>query len=182
MAMTAGRHLEGRDPDPPGAPDEQALAAVPRRVARYLRFLGCDRADVHDLVQETMVAAVGAFAQREPPLPWLLTVARNALRMHFRRHARRREVPDLDRLHELWVEQVRDDGGDAQRDALRECLRRLPERSRLLVHLRYRDGMSREQLAARLGLRAQGVKSLLQRVRSALGECIRRRLGDKGDG
>src|SRR5262245_2740678 len=169
-------------PDEPERRDEvreprDALSAATRRVARYLRFLGCERESIDDLTQETLLAAVGTFADSAPPLPWLLTVARNALRMHLRRRGRRREVADLDRLHELWIEQARDDGGDAQRAALRECLRRLPARSRALVDLRYRDGMSRDDIAARLGLRAQGVKSLLQRVRSALGDCIRRRLG-----
>src|SRR5262245_54203779 len=170
-------------PDEPDRCDDavrepvDALAAATRPGARHLALPGCERESIDDLTQETLLAAVGTFADNAPPLPWLLTVARNALRMHLRRRGRRREVADLDRLHELWIEQARDDGGDAQRAALRECLRRLPARSRMLVDLRYRDGMSRDDIAARLGLRAQGVKSLLPRVRAALGDCIRRRLG-----
>lgn len=159
----------------------QDMATATRRVTRYLRFLGCERAAVEDLAQEAMLAAIAAFGGAVPPLPWLLTTARNALRMQLRRRGRSREVADLDRLHELWVEQASDDAGDAQRAALRECLRALPVRSRQAVLLRYGEGLSREQIAHRLGLRLEGVKSLLARVRVLLGECIRRRIGHEAE-
>ena len=155
------------------------LASAAGRVARYLLFLGCDRGEIDDVVQETMLAAVTTFAHEVPSLPWLLATARNALRMHLRRRGRRREIADLDRLHRRWVEQARDDGGDAQRAALRDCLQTLPERAREAVMLRYGEGLSRDAIAARLALQPEGVKSLLARTRKALGDCIRRRLGDE---
>jgi RNA polymerase sigma-70 factor (ECF subfamily) len=154
------------------------LEAATRRVRRYLRFLGCERAVVDDLVQETMLAAAGSFASRVPPLAWLLVTARNCLLMHLRRSGRRREVADLDRLHERWIEDARDDGGDAQREALDSCLQQVGDRARQVVELRYRDGLARGVIAERLGLGVEGVKSLLARTRAALGDCIRRRLGD----
>jgi len=157
----------------------QQLVTATRRVCRYLRFLGCERSVVEDLAQETMLAAVASFVHDVPPLPWLLTTARNCLRMHLRRRGRRREVADLERLHGRWIQQASDDGGDAQRAALTLCLQQLPERSRRVVELRYRDGLAREAIAAQLDLRLDGVKSLLARARAALGECIRRRLGDE---
>ncbi len=119
---------------------------------RYLRFLGCEHAALDDLVQETMLAAVTAFGAAEPPLAWLLTTARNGLFMHLRRQGRRKEVVDLERLHERWVEQAGDDGGDARREALDHCLQRLGARARQLIELRYRDGLARDAVAARLGL------------------------------
>jgi DNA-directed RNA polymerase specialized sigma24 family protein len=104
MAMAAGDPY--RDDAAPA--DEPGAAGV--RVRRYLRFLGCAHGELDDLVQETMLAAVGTFARQAPPLPWLLTAARNALRQHFRRRDRRREVADLDRLHARWIEEARSDG------------------------------------------------------------------------
>ena len=125
-----------------------------------------------------MLAAVAASGPELPPLPWLLTTARNCLRMHLRKRGRRREIADLDLLHEQWIAQARDDGGDAQRAALDDCLQKLSARARLVVELRYREGLPREAVAARVELQLEGVKSLLARARAALGECIRRRLGD----
>jgi len=166
------------EPLPASGRDERPLAVATARVRRYLRFHGCEWSLADDLAQETMFAAVSASGTELPPLPWLLTTARNCLRMHLRRRGRRREIDDLDRLHEQWVAQARDDGGDAQRVALDECLRKLPEKARRVVELRYREGLSREAIASQLALQLEGVKSLLARTRMSLGECIRRRLGD----
>lgn len=149
----------------------QDLAAV----RRYLRFLGAARPEIDDLAQEVLLAAVRSFGAAIPPLPWLLVAARHALLAHLRRLGRRREVADLDRLAAAWTVQMGNDGGAERRAALAQCLQSLPERSRLVVELRYRDGWSRDAIAARTGLGVEGVKSLLDRVRRALGECIERR-------
>jgi RNA polymerase sigma-70 factor (ECF subfamily) len=156
----------------PGPWPDQDLAAV----RRYLRFLGAARHEIDDLAQEVLLAAVRSFGGAVPPLPWLLVTARHALQAHLRRLGRRREVADLDRLAAAWTVQMGDDGGAERRAALAHCLRGLPERSRLVVELRYRDGWSRDAIAARTGLGIEGVKSLLDRVRRALGECIDRRI------
>ncbi|MEO6597615.1 MAG: sigma-70 family RNA polymerase sigma factor, partial [Planctomycetota bacterium] len=162
------------DPGPPPVPELCWPAQQLVRVRRYLRFLGASRDSLDDLAQATTLAAVRTFAEEQAPLPWLLTTARNALRLHLRRLGRRREVHDLDRLNAAWCEQMQDDGGDAQRGALSECLGRLPERSRRVVELRYCEGLSREAIAAAVGIGVEGVKSLLGRVRQVLAECIQR--------
>lgn len=158
--------------------DPAEIAAAQLRVRRYLRFLGCGRGSVDDLVQETLLAATARAPGRLPPLPWLLTTARNCLRMQLRRAGRRREVVDLDRLHRSWIEQAGDDGGDAMRSALRTCLGELPPRTRLALQLRYGEGASRAAIAARIGVGEQGLKSLLARARAGLAVCIQRRLRD----
>jgi RNA polymerase sigma factor (sigma-70 family) len=152
------------------------LGAQAVRVRRYLRFLGAARDVVDDLVQDTLVAAVRTFARDPVPLPWLLTTARHAFGQHLRRADRRREVADLDRLHEAYERQLGDDGGDALREALAACLRGLPPRTALVLDRRYADGASREAIAAELGLGSEGVKSLLARAREVLADCMRRRL------
>lgn len=157
------------------APPQPDVAAA---LGRYLRFLGAPRDCIDDLVQDAQLAGLRAFATGDAPLPWLLTTARNALRMHLRRLGRRREVADLERLHEAWCAEVGDDGGEAKRRALAICLEGLPARSRLVLERRYRDGRSRAAIGAEAGLSDEGVKSLLARVRAALGDCIERRLRD----
>ncbi len=146
------------------------------RVRRYLRFLGADRDVVDDLLQEAMLMALRTFGPGGAPLPWLLVTARNARAQHLRRLGRRREVADLDRLDAAWSQQAGDDGGEAQRKALDACLRELPPRTREVLTQRYRDGASREAIAAATGLGDEGVKSLLARTRAALAKCMRRRM------
>lgn len=61
-------------------------------------------------------------------------------------------------------------------EALRECLDALPEKERSAVDLRYAQEKSRADMAQVLKMTEDGVKSLLQRIRATLAECIRRRL------
>src|SRR5262245_63879046 len=103
-----------------------------------------------------------------PPLPWLLTAARNAFRMHLRRQGRRRECDDLDALHADWCAVAGDDAGDERLVALRLCLAELPARSRRALELRYADGADRRAIGSELGLGAEGVKSMLERLHTAL--------------
>lgn len=178
----APRHdPQGRRPgaaDLPGmAPDTRCdddPADALRQVVRYLRFLGCPRDSVEDLGQEAMLLGCRRWPAGAP-LPWLLVTARNLHRQHLRALGRRREIVDADRLHELWQRHV-EDGGDALRAALRSCLQGLPERSRRVLELRYGEDADRGSIAAALGMGEEGVKSLLMRVRAAVGECVRRRL------
>jgi RNA polymerase sigma-70 factor, ECF subfamily len=167
-----------RHPPAPAAAARAAYLAATVRVRRYLHFLGCAPSELDDLTQQTLLAAVANFATGLPPLPWLLATARNCLRMHLRRAGHRPEVAGLDSLHQQWIEQVGNDAGDSRLLALRGCLRDLSERSRLVVERRYGEGLSRAAIAMRLGLGEEGVKSLLARVRAALGDCVQRRLDD----
>jgi RNA polymerase sigma factor (sigma-70 family) len=149
-----------------------------RRVRRYLRCLRCPRDVADDLVQEAMLVALAQWGADEPPLPWLLVTARNLWFAQCR--AQRRTVTRewLHELHDRAVRELGDDGGDARVDALRACVASLPERSRLLLQLYYRDGLSRQQVAMRVGLGDEGVKSLLQRLKAALQRCVERRNDD----
>lgn len=155
-----------------------AAAASPR-LRRYLRCLRCPRDVADDLAQEALLAAVRCWRQQEPPLPWLLVTARN-LWFEFCRRKRRLLPPQrLQQLHELALCELGDDGGDARVQALRQCVAALPPRSRLALQLFYRDGLSRREAAARLGLGDEGMKSLLERVKAALKKCVQeRRQGD----
>src|SRR5262245_23001232 len=105
---------------PAPLPHDAADATV--RVRRYLRFLGCAPALADDCAQDALVAAMEHFGGTLPPLPWLLTAARNAFRMHLRRQGRQRECDDLDLLHADWCAVAGDDAGDERLAALRRCL------------------------------------------------------------
>lgn len=157
-------------------PDREAVGLEEQRrcVWRYLRFVGCPRDAVDDLVQEVLLAGCRAWPDGGMPTPWLLATARNQLRKLWRARGRSRELVDVDRLDRMWREHVEQDGEPTLR-ALRACLGALPARSRQVLELRYRDGLGRDAIAARLGLAAEGVKSLLVRVREALRRCIQRR-------
>ncbi len=174
-------HLPLVSPPVPAAPpsdsparDPSWSAAARARTWRYLRFLGCPADLAEDFAQDTLLAALRASPSGPLPDGWLLTTARNRLRMHLRTAGR--EQPDLERLHAEWVEVAGPDDADRRLLALRHCVDELPERSRRALQLRYGDGVERVGIGRELGLGEEGVKSLLVRLRAALAACVQRRL------
>lgn len=144
-------------------------------VWRYLRFLGATAELADDLTQETFLQLLRApFEDRGPAAfsGWLRTVARNLYVRSFRRPP----VPlaELDELEAAWQRFARDDGGDETLDRLRRCLERLDGRARQAVQLHYEERRSRRDIADKLGIGEDGVKSLLRRTRTLLRDCIER--------
>ena len=63
-----------------------------------------------------------------------------------------------------------------RRTALRECMDRLPERTKEILTLRYDQDLSGDSIAVRLGSTVDAVHQTLSRARTSLADCIRRRL------
>ena len=63
-----------------------------------------------------------------------------------------------------------------RRQALMECIDRLPDKSRQLLQLKYDEGLSLAAMAERLQRSVDGLKMALCRVRQGLVECAERRL------
>ena len=147
---------------------------------RYLRFLGCDPAQAEDLVQEAFLRVWrGSFEERSPAATasYLRTVARNLVIDQARRKKVRPALRDLDEADAVWDEYEGDDDARGYRDALKLCLERLGSRARLALNLFYREGRSREDIGATMGIKAGGVKTLLHRTREVLRTCIEERIG-----
>jgi RNA polymerase sigma-70 factor (ECF subfamily) len=180
----------------PGHPSGPALASLGRddvaqahrlSIWRYLRFLGCDDAVADDLTQETFLALAGGngvdrngAAVRDLPA-YLRGVAR---RLFLKWVGRSRRGPSLEELDdayfaqadEVWSQFAGDDGGDAWIASLRECVEKLGGRGREAIELQYRQELSREQIAGRLGMTPDGVKTLLRRTREVLRQCVERKV------
>jgi RNA polymerase sigma-70 factor, ECF subfamily len=153
-------------------PSEERLKRHQGEIWRYLRFLGCDPALADDLTQDTFLAVLRAPPPLDDPrdeAAYLRTVAKH--RLIDARRRRRLEV-DLEAAELAWRELAGDDGGAAYVDALRDCLEALDARGREAIDGRYRDQQSRAELAARLGLSEEGVKTLLRRTKDGLRACI----------
>jgi RNA polymerase sigma-70 factor, ECF subfamily len=148
-------------------------------VWRYLRLLGCDGPTADDLAQETFLALMRtSFEDRDPraTAAWLRRKARFIFLEHIRKNRRRRETRLADMTDAVWDEYAGDDGGEGYRHALRECLALLPPRSRQVIEFRYGGGVGRDEIAERIGLKPNGVKTLLQRIRAKLRQCVEGKL------
>ena len=146
---------------------------------RYVRLRGCPSDLAHDLVQEALMAAVhkGIVASDDQhAAAWLRRALDNLWLAHLRREGRRCHHLEAAAALRAMAPIAADDGR-VFLDALRECLQQLDGRARQLLDLHYVAGASRESIAAAFGMRANGVKAFLRRVREALKHCVQRRHG-----
>ena len=166
------------DPDR-ADPDRADLESVVRQhqagVWRYLRLLGCTADAADDLTQETFLVLLRrGFERRGDPETWSF-LRQTARHLHLRRvcgNGRRTRELRADLVDEVWAEMA-DEAGDAWIEALRTCVDRLDGRPQEVVRLFYREGYGRADVARRLAMKETGVKTLLQRTRAVLRDCIR---------
>lgn len=145
---------------------------------RYLRALGAGPDLADDLTQDSFVLAFEKGIEdrgRGATGAYLRRFARHLWLRSRRTKARRREQAVAEEIDWLWREEVGDDSA-AFLAALGTCLESLDGRARRAVTLRYREGLDRAAMAAVLGLEENGVKTLLQRIRRLLRDCVLRRL------
>jgi RNA polymerase sigma-70 factor (ECF subfamily) len=149
-------------------------------VWRYLRSMGADAALAEELTQETFVVAWqrGIVDRGESAVGrFLCTTAKHRF-LRCRRDQGRREELLAELADRVWLRDCEGDAGEAWLAALRQCTGQLDGRTRTAVHLCYGPAQDRAAAARTLGLKANGLKTLLQRARLQLRRCIERKLGD----
>jgi RNA polymerase sigma-70 factor (ECF subfamily) len=158
---------------------EQIIRAHQRDVWRFLLALGCEPAEAEDISQEVFVGVFrGGFEYRgeAETAAYLRKAAKNRFISTVRRRKRAPVVRNLDDVDVEW-EQFNDDcDGDRRLHLLRVCLEALGDRARRALELQHREGLSRQQIAPQLDMKEAGVKTLLERARATLRECVQRRM------
>jgi RNA polymerase sigma-70 factor (ECF subfamily) len=127
------------------------------------------RDEVPDFVQQTFLhlhRARGRFISGSPFRPWILSIAINLQREHFRRVKRRTAAP----MDALTLAPCPLAGPDIVFEARRACdaLGGLPRREREVLELLCGGGLSTSDIATQLGTTTAGVKSLAHRARQRL--------------
>ena len=149
-----------------------------RSLRSYIAALGVPLYAVDEIAQDAYVTYFRQ-GERRPihiePETWIRGIARNHTLHFFRSNARNRV--DMQRLvNHLAVvadEQEPDANGDRRSQALKCCIGKLPERMRMLLDWRYRDGLDTDEVARRMQTSRASIHVGLQRTREKLRECIR---------
>lgn len=127
-----------------------------------------------DVAQEVFLNAWANLRQLRNPasfLPWLRQVTRNQAHLWLRNHAR--EIGDEEILAaagDARPSQVERVLADEERRALREALEQLPDETREVLVLYYREESSAREVGALLGLSEEAVRQRLSRGRAMLRE------------
>jgi len=168
------RKAQAGDPDAFGPVVASQQARLRAFIAGYV-----PRADwVDEIAQQAFVSAYRSLRSFRPGTDfyaWIRQIAYNHLRAELERAGRRRRL-EQDHLVELTAaaleRRLDREKDDDTLDALRDCLRQLPDASREVIQKYYGDGLSLAGIARDLGRSADSLKVSLFKMRSRLKSCI----------
>jgi RNA polymerase sigma-70 factor (ECF subfamily) len=161
------------------------FAKYDRWLFSYLVTLLANPAHAEEVFQEVCVTVwrlSDQFDLGTDFVKWVSVIAHNQVRK-FRRESKRGGFQLSDAACErLAVDAARGaDLFDFRRDALRQCLGKLPANDRQLVQHCYGDAESSfKAIAEKLGRPVNTVYKALNRIRRSLHQCIDRRLSAEG--
>lgn len=176
--MTAAT-LDNQPPTALRPPDFEALIRRHQLgLWRYLRSLGAPSDLAEDVMQDTFLVVMRRLNddRGEAATATFLRQVGKHLLLRRRRDQSRREAILIELGAAAWTRECGTDDGEGWQVAVRDCVANLDGRAKEVVQRFYGDGQTREQIAADLGMKDTGVKTLLQRVRTLLRECIERRV------
>lgn len=151
-----------------------------RMIYGYVLSLVPNLADADEIVQETCLRLWDEFDKYVPGssfAAWSLTVAHYEV-LTWRKRASRSKLVFDDSLVELIGQdrQTAEEAMGPRQEALADCLQELTENSRRLVAECYGAGRKIKEVAAHLQKTEASVYKALERVRSALHQCIERKV------
>lgn len=153
-------------------------------VRGFVRALVASREDAREVMQEVAAVLWRKFDGLEHHAEfraWAFGVARLQVREFFRDRGRDRLLfgEDVQTLIEQRAESAAA-GFDARREALEECLQKLPPDQRELVDTAYEPGARIDALAEQMRRTPMALYKTLHRIRLALMDCTRRVLAREG--
>lgn len=136
-----------------------------------------DAEDVVQRIAQELARRFDEYDSSRPFVGWALWIAKSRVIDFYRAQDRRRVVFSDELLGQLADTIARQaDVRSQRREALEACLQELPPKSRRLLDLRYVEELSATEMAEETGTTSGSVRVLLSRVRTALANCIERRL------
>lgn len=143
-------------------------------LTQFLRHNWRDQSDIEDLLHDVYARVYDAARRQLPdnPKAFVFTVARNLLSNRIRERAviPIEAVSDLDALN-IAIESPGPERSTIARDELRHlsaAIEKLPPRGREVVLMRRVEGLSRAEIAARMGISEEAVSVHLSRAMDAL--------------
>lgn len=151
-------------------------------IQTFVRSLLNSRDEAAEVMQEVLIVLWQEFDRVREFRPWAFGVARNMVLRRLRANRRDRHV-----FNEELVRQLAEDASGmaerhaTHREALAECLNKLPATQRQLTLTAYTKGTRIDELARQRGQTPMTLYKVLHRIRQALLDCVRRSLAAEGE-
>ncbi len=149
----------------------------------YLRAVVRNQSSIDDLFQETMLIAwqkLDEYDRERPFGPWLRGIAAKLVLAHFRKAKSDVIMFEGETLEYLsqqlqYISERPGDTWDEKIAALRDCIEALSDDNRRAINLRYFEQTPASQIAAITKTTVEAIKKRLQRARTQLLDCLRRK-------
>jgi len=149
----------------------------------FCRYCTRSKEEADELYQQTFLVA---FEKDEleadaNPVSYLITIAVNLWKNRLRKSAWRKRIADVRATGEEELSQIADvrpsveeevEKGE-ERKRVRECVKNLPEKQRIVIVLFYMEDMSIREIASALGIPEGTVKSRMDQAKKTLKERLR---------
>ncbi len=166
---------------------ESFAALVANHQARLLGYIRSLIGDVHiarDVLQEANMVLLRKEQDFTPGTnftAWALRVAYFEVLTWRRKMGRERLIFDDDTVQRIAEQaEIMTLHEEQRRDALKLCLKKLPERQREVVSQCYFDDGSVAEIAESSGIKANAISQLLFRAKRNLARCVRQTLDSPG--
>ncbi len=162
----------------------QLYVANERRIYGFIYTLVHDWTVTEDILQETAQVMWSKFHEFELGtdfMAWALCIARyQVLRYRKANQPRTLFSSDLVEQLDLHTQAYIRAEDDNRHEALKKCLKKLTERDRHLVRLRYNVDATVQGISEKTGQHTKSIYRSLKRIRLQLLQCIRQQLSFEG--
>ncbi len=172
-------------PERETVPKSRLFIRHQKMLKSFIRSLVPHKSDAEDILQEVGIRIVAGKADLVDPTAfpaWARGMARNLVLHHRRAWRRRQDLPStryMDLVESAFAEaDAQDDLWNHRRTALSLCLQGVPSSDRELLTQRYVGSLTADAIANQQGRTAVAVRVALLRLRRALLQCVKRRLGE----
>ncbi len=140
----------------------QIVKKYESKIERFVKQRLFDKEEADDLIQNTFISfykALGRLDHERPVLPYLYQIAKNELKMYFRR-----KNPEVSLNQDLVADNKDFFDGENEVDKILETL---PREQKEILQL-VTEGYSYQEIAKQLGRPLNTVKTLIRRARLKL--------------
>jgi RNA polymerase sigma-70 factor (ECF subfamily) len=180
--MNAGSLNDPEGARPPDTQEAPFLEVLAHRsmLKAYIMAIVRDPHLAEDTLSDVTLVVARSWArydQAQPFAPWARGIARRVALANLRKWHRPQVTLDEDMLEALG-EELSGMGAEGQLDEskeqLRHCLKKLPDRSRDLVLMRYFKDTTYEDISRQTGRTLSALYMAFSRIHDALGRCLKK--------
>ncbi len=149
-------------------------------ISAFVSSIIPDFQDSDDILQQVAVAVIknyDKYDKNRPFIAWAIGIAKNEALMYHRKKSQHKIIFATEVIQKIaTIYENESEKSEDNRKALNVCMKKLKQRSRRMLEMRYVSELSTERIAQKLGMTASSVYTTFHRIRLALRDCISREM------